>query len=107
MKCAECGKEMISVGVLSEKEEQDWIFIKTKEDTTFQALNPQTIKSMDFKEGELLEYFKACYEAKAETEFLRYLFFRDLKARLHVPANENVWLDDVNSVVEVYVHPKD
>lgn len=107
MKCENCGKEMIKAGALTKKEEQDWIFIKTKEDTISQALSPETIKGMEFKDGEVFEYFKACYEAKAESEFLRFLFFRDLKARLKIPANENMWLDDSTEGIDVFVHPKD
>lgn len=107
MKCEQCGKEMIKVGELSEKETHDWIFIKTKDDTASQALDSNTINGMQFKEGELFEYFKACFEAKAEAEFLRYVFFRDLRARFNISKTENIWLEEGNTAIEVYVHPQD
>lgn len=107
MVCENCGKEMIKVGVLTEQEQNDWTFIRTKENTTDQALNIETIKGMEFKDGEVFEYFRACFDAKAEVEFLRYIFFRDLKKRLNLGEGENIWLGDDYSDIGVFKHPEE
>lgn len=107
MVCANCGKEMIKVGELTEQERNDWMFIKTKDNTTAQAMNPDTIKGMEFSDGQVYEYFKACFEARAESEFLKFTFFRDLRIRLNLMDEKDIWLNDDTSGVGVYIHPEE
>ena len=79
MVCQNCGKEMIKVGTLTEKEVEELAYIERQFVNVNQALNPDTVNQMKFTNNQVYEYFRAVYDNKAQAEFLRFIFFRDLK----------------------------
>ena len=82
MVCRHCGKELIKIGELTEKEVEELAFINKKSANAMQALNIETINGMKFTDGQVFEYFRAAFDNKAQAEFLNYIFFRDLAKRL-------------------------
>ena len=79
MKCEHCGKELKEVGVLERDELQDWLRSGEMQDNAVQALKPEVIEKMKFSDGQVFEYFRACFDELAKANFLRYLIRRDLK----------------------------
>ena len=107
MVCNKCGKEMIKVGELTEKETEDFQYVVVREDNVYQALDTKTINGMDFDEGQVFEYFQAVFQAKAEMEFLKYSFFKKLKIRLGINLDEELWVNEdyTTGIVSAYKHP--
>ena len=106
MKCKHCGKELIKVGELTDKEYEEIIFINKKFANSRQALNPETIKQMEFTEGQVFEYFRAAYDNIAQADFLQYIFFKNLGERLGIN-DKNIMLDDKPDSKDIFVHPDD
>lgn len=109
MVCANCGKEMTLLGQLTEKESEDFQYVVVKESNINQALDTETINQMEFSESQVYEYFRAVFEARAEMEFLKFTFFKNLKLRLGLQTNEELWLkeDYTTGIVYIYQHPQD
>ena len=64
----------------------------------------ETVKAMEFDDGKVFEYFRAVYDSKAQTEFLQFIFFRDLKKRYNLPMNEEVFINTIDYNYEIFVH---
>ena len=108
MKCADCGKELIKVGELTKNEKDNYALIATKESVSLQYLKTDTINGMNFTEGQVYEYFRAAFEGRCDAEFLKFIFFRDLRARLNIDKNKDIWIEEFDGdTCEVYVHPDD
>ena len=105
MVCEQCGKEMVKVGVLTEEEQNDFIYVNEKLNCAQMALNNDVIRDIEFKDNEVYEYFKASYEELAQANYLRYIFERNLKKRLGLNPMENIAIDFISH--EVFVHPKE
>lgn len=104
MVCAQCGKEMVKVGLLTEEERDDFFFVNEKFATANQALNLDVLKDLKFTEGQVFEYFKACYDQLAQAKYLQYVFERGVKARLEIPQNKMIIVDGLS--LEVFIHPE-
>lgn len=104
MVCRNCGKELEKIGELTEQEVNDFTLINSKDVTVYQALDPDTINKMKFTDGQVFEYFRAAFEAKATSEFLKYVFFKNLKKRLDVSGNIEIEADTSVTGFGVYVH---
>ena len=104
MNCPRCGRELVSIGKLTESEVKAFALINRKLVTVNQALNPETVKAMEFDDGKVFEYFRAVYDSKAQTEFLQFVFFRDLKKRYNLPMNEEVFINTIDYDYEIFVH---
>lgn len=105
MICDHCGKEMIKIGELTEEEHNDFIYINEKFATGNQALGTDILKDIKFKDGEVFEYFRACYDQLAQARYLLFIFERGLKKRLGVKQNTQIFIDGVST--EVFVHPEE
>lgn len=105
MVCEHCGKEMIKVGVLTEKEREDFIYVNEKFNCTQMALNNDVIKDLEFTDGQVFEYFKASYDQLAQANYLKYIFERDLKKRIGLNPMENITIDFISN--EIFIHPKE
>lgn len=105
MTCENCGKEMIKVGVLTEEEQNDFIYVNEKFATVNQALGTDVLKDMEFTDGQVFEYFKACYDQLAQAKYLQFIFERDLKNRVGVKQNVPIAIDGLS--FEVFIHPTD
>ena len=81
MKCPDCGKELLKVRDLTEDERNAFEYFVIKEDNANQAINSGI--DVNFKEGELYEYYKALYDQLAEARFLRTIFFRKIQEELN------------------------
>lgn len=103
MVCQNCGKEMIKVGVLTEEELNDFFFVNEKFATVNQALNTNILKDMEFEDGQVFEYFKACYDQLAQARYLQFIFERNLKKRLGLELTEYIIIED--KTFEVFTHP--
>lgn len=103
MKCQNCGKEMIKIGTLTETEINDFFFVNEKFATVNQALESQIINDLEFTEGQVFEYFRACYDQLAQARYLQFMFERNLKKRLET--EKNIIIDDVS--FDVFVHPEE
>lgn len=103
MKCEQCGKEMVKVGVLTEEEQNDFIFVNEKFATVNQALNTDVIKNIEFTDGQVFEYFKASYDQLAQARYLQYIFERSLKNRIGIQQDIPIVIDGLS--FEVFVHP--
>lgn len=103
MVCEHCGKEMVKVGVLTEGETNDFYFINEKFATANQALNTNVIKDIEFTDGQVFEYFKACYDQLAQARYLQFIFERGVKNRLNVPQDTFIVIDGLSR--EVFTHP--
>ena len=101
MVCQSCGKEMVKIGELTRNEQEEFWFINEKINCAYQALNTDVIKNIDFSDGQVLEYFRAAYDALAQARFLQFVFYRDLKKRFDVDAD--ISIDELSC--EVFVHP--
>lgn len=106
MVCRNCGKEMIEVGELTDKEYEDFLYIQNINATTDQALNVNTIKGMEFEDGKLFDYFRAAFEAKAKASFLHYIFWRDVGKRLNINDKE-IFLEDNAESRKLFIHPEE
>lgn len=107
MVCKNCGKEMIKVGTLLEKEVEELAYIERQNVNATQALNYDTINKMKFEDGQVFEYFRAAFENKAQAEFLSFVFFRDLRKRLELKTNNFVIGDGTPDNHDVFVHPEE
>lgn len=105
MTCENCGKEMIKVGVLTEEEQNDFIYVNEKFATVNQALNSEVLKDLEFTDGQVFEYFKACYDQLAQARYLQFIFERGVKARLNIPKDTGFVLSEPE--LEVFIHPVD
>ena len=103
MKCENCGKEMVKVGGLTEAETNDFFFVNEKFATVTQALNTNVLKDLEFTDGQVFEYFKACYDQLAQAKYLQYIFERDIKKRLGLEPNTFITIDGLS--LEVFIHP--
>ena len=103
MTCEKCGKEMIKVGSLEEQEINDFIYINEKYNCVNQALSSNVISDMKFTDGQVFEYFKACYDQLAQAKYLHFIFERDLKKRLGVKTQ--MYIDFIS--YEVFIHPEE
>ena len=101
MTCAHCGKDMVKIGELTDKEKQDYWFSNEKINCAYQALNLDVIKDMQFTEGQVFEYFRMAYDALAQAKFLQYIFYYNLKKRLDITAD--IFIDELSC--EVFMHP--
>ena len=101
MVCQSCGKEMVKIGELTKKEQEDFWFINEKINCSYQALNSDVIKNIEFTDGQVFEYFRAAYDAMAQAKFLQHIFYRDLKKRLDVVVD--IYIDELSC--EIFVHP--
>lgn len=99
MKCPECGKVMAHAGVLSSKEEEDFLFAETKCRCAEQAISSAKDCAELFSDGQLYEYFKASCDELAEGLFLREVFFKKISQRLSIPKNKIQIFE-----AEVFVH---
>ena len=106
MVCQNCGKEMIEVGELTDKEYEDLQYINSIYVTTNQALNPDTIKKMEFEDGKVFEYFCSAFDAKAKAAFLEYIFWRDVRNRLNIHDKEII-LERVAEPRKLFIHPEE
>lgn len=104
MKCPNCGKELIKVGTLTETEFEEWVLINKKYANSNQALNYETIREMEFTDGQVFEYFRAVFHGKAEAEFLNYIFTRNLRKRLNLGNDIPITIGDNADNYDVYVH---
>lgn len=107
MVCKNCGKELVKVGELTEKELEDCLYINNLCQTSIQALDIETIRGMEFDEGKVFEYFRAAFETRAKGEFLNYIFWRDLKKRLDINDNVELMLGDEPDSKEIYMHSQE
>jgi hypothetical protein len=106
MKCEHCGKEMIKVGILTEQEQNDWVYTNEKFNCASMALNNDVIKDIEFTDGQVFEYFKASYDQLAQANYLRFVFDRNLRKRLGVPnIDGNIIID--STTWEVFQHPNE
>lgn len=105
MVCENCGKEMIKVGVLTEQEQTDFYFINEKYATATQALESDVIENMEFSDGQVFEYFKACYDQLAQAKYLQFIFERGIKNRVGVEQDVPITIDGLS--FEVFIHPTD
>lgn len=105
MVCENCGKEMIKVGVLTEEEQNDFIYVNEKFATVNQALNSEVLKDLEFTDGQVFEYFKACYDQLAQAKYLQFIFERDLKKRLDIAQGIQIFIDGLSN--EVFIHPEE
>lgn len=103
MVCQSCGKEMVKIGELTKKEQEEFWFINEKINCAYQALNTDVIKDMKFSDGQVFEYFRAAYDSLAQAKFLHFVFFRDLKKRFDVGVD--IFIDEISC--EVFVHPSE
>ena len=103
MTCENCGKEMIKVGVLTEEEQNDFCFVNEKFATVNQALNSDVLKDLKFTDGQVFEYFKACYDQLAQAKYLQFVFERGVKNRVGVEQDVPVAIDGLS--FEVFIHP--
>ena len=94
MNCPRCGKELDKIGELNENEKEELALINKKIENSMQALNPKTIREMEFTDGQVFEYFRAVFDSKAQTEFLKYIFFRNLAKRLNVDDEKDIYIGD-------------
>lgn len=101
MVCQKCNKEMVKIGELTKKEQEEFWFINEKINCAYQALNTDVIKNIEFTDGQVFEYFRAAYDALAQAKFLQFIFYRDLKKRLDVVVD--IFVDELSC--EVFVHP--
>lgn len=101
MVCEECGKEMVKVGVLDEKEIDDFTYVNEKFNCASMAMNFDIIKDLEFTDGQVFEYFKAAYDQLAQANYLRYTFERDVKKRLNV--KDRIFIDFISH--EIFIHP--
>lgn len=107
MVCKNCGKELVKVGELTDKEYEDCSYVNNLLHTSNQALDRETIKGMEFEDGQVFEYFRAAFEARAKAEFLNYIFWRDLGKRLGIADNVEMILGDEPDSKDVYIHPQE
>ena len=103
MVCEHCGKEMVKVGVLTEEEQQDFFFLNEKFANANQAMNMKVLKDLEFTDGQVYEYFRACYDQLAQAKYLQFIFERGLKKRLDVPQNVFIAIDGLS--FDVFKHP--
>ena len=94
---------MIKVGVLTEEEVNDFVYVNEKFATVNQALGTDILKDMEFKDGQVFEYFKACYDQLAQAKYLQFIFERDLKNRLEIAQGIPIFIDGIST--EVFIHP--
>lgn len=105
MKCPRCGKEMEKIGSLTLDEQESLALINKKLENVMQALNPVTIREMQFTDGQVFEYFRAVFDSKAQAEFLRFIFFRDLAKRLNINTDTQIQIGDGSpDNVDIYIH---
>lgn len=105
MKCENCGKEMVKVGTLTEEEQNDFFFVNEKFATVNQALNSDVLRDIKFADGQVFEYFKACYDQLAQAKYLQFIFERGIKNRLGVPLDVFIAIDGLS--FDVFIHPTD
>lgn len=103
MVCENCGKEMIKIGELTEQEQQDFFYVNEKLNCAYQAQKSDVLKEIKFSDGQVYEYFKACYDEMAEAEYLNFIFYRNLEKRLGV--DTDIFIDNIS--FEVFVHPEE
>lgn len=103
MVCENCGKEMIKVGVLTEEEQNDFFFVNEKFATVNQALKFEVLNDIEFEDGQVYEYFRACYDQLAQARYLQFIFERNLKKRLGLELTEYIVIED--KTFEVFTHP--
>lgn len=103
MKCEQCGKDLIKVGILNEEETENYFFSNEKINCAYQALNMDVLKNMQFSDGQVFEYFRAAYDALASAKFLQYILNRDIKSRRNI--TEDIIIDP--ETLEIYIHQKD
>lgn len=105
MKCFRCGKELKVVGTLEETEIEELCLINKKIENCAQALNPNTIKDMEFTDGQIFEYFRAAYDNKAQAEFLQFMFFRNLMKRLEIDEGTQIQIGNGTPYdYNIYIH---
>ena len=105
MKCFRCGRELEQVGVLTDNEIEELVLINKKIENSNQALNLNTIRGMNFTEGQVFEYFRAVYDGKAQAEFLHFMFFRNLMKRLDLKEGTQIQIGNGTPYDYcVYVH---
>lgn len=107
MKCEKCGKEMIKVGELTDEEFQDLCYINNIIDTSNQALDVNTIKGMEFEEGQVFEYFRAVFDSKAKAAYLNYMFWENIMNRLNIHDRDIFVGGDEPDGKELFVHPEE
>lgn len=103
MKCEHCGKEMIELGKLTEEEQNDFFFLNEKFVCANQALRIDVLKDLEFTDGQVFEYFKACYDQLAQAKYLQFIFERGLKKRFGVEGN--IFVDGLS--LTVFKHPEE
>lgn len=106
MICEKCGKELTKVGEFTDKEIDEFAYICEKEATANQAMNPAVVNSMEFDDGKLFEYFRSAFDAKAQAQFLKHIFMRDLRKRLGVDIKTNIIFNSLGTGDKsIYAHP--
>ena len=106
MKCEKCGKEMIKVGELTAIEYDDICYINNILSTSEQALDINTIKGMEFEEGQVFEYFRAAFESKAKAAYLNYIFWCGVADRLGIH-DKTIFLGNELDSRELFIHPEE
>lgn len=104
MVCKNCGKELVKIGELTEKEIEELSLINKKIVNSNQQFDIETINQMNFTDGQVFEYFCAAYHNKAEAEFLNYIFFRNLKKRLNLTGKDFFIGDGSPDNFDIFTH---